>query len=176
MLIGILRAIYLMLPAYAAIIMPVFARKIDFLDVPVDLGKKIRGKLLIGKNKTLRGYFFGVLAAAIIAWIQMMLHPFPGNICIIDYSSSSVLGLGSLLGFFALLGDTIKSFFKRRICIPEGKEWMPFDQIDFVILPAAYLYFSLKVDIRIIILSMLISPVLHYIVVRAAIAMRIRDG
>lgn len=30
-------------------------------------------------------------------------------------------------------GDAAKSFFKRRVHVPPGKPWVPFDQLDFVI-------------------------------------------
>ena len=37
------------------------------------------------------------------------------------------------MGFGALTGDAIKSFFKRRVNIPPGVSWFPFDQIDYII-------------------------------------------
>jgi CDP-2,3-bis-(O-geranylgeranyl)-sn-glycerol synthase len=37
------------------------------------------------------------------------------------------------MGFAALAGDSIKSFFKRRIGIQSGSPWIPFDQLDFVV-------------------------------------------
>ena len=33
----------------------------------------------------------------------------------------------------ALLGDIIESFFKRRIGKSRGENWIPFDQIDFIL-------------------------------------------
>ena len=30
------------------------------------------------------------------------------------------------------LGDNLKSFVKRRICIASGAAWIPFDQLDFI--------------------------------------------
>ena len=41
--------------------------------------------------------------------------------------------LGALLGFGAMTGDAVKSFFKRQRGIPPGKSWFPFDQLDFVV-------------------------------------------
>jgi len=35
--------------------------------------------------------------------------------------------------FGALLGDIVESFFKRRKGIERGKDWIPFDQLDFII-------------------------------------------
>jgi CDP-2,3-bis-(O-geranylgeranyl)-sn-glycerol synthase len=32
-----------------------------------------------------------------------------------------------------MAGDSAKSFFKRRLGIPPGSPWIPFDQLDFVL-------------------------------------------
>ena len=39
---------------------------------------------------------------------------------------------GAWLGLCALLGDLLKSFFKRRLTIAPGRPWIPFDEIDWV--------------------------------------------
>ena len=41
--------------------------------------------------------------------------------------------------FGALIGDIIESFFKRRVGIERGKNWIPFDQLDFIL---GVLFFS----------------------------------
>ncbi|HLF15969.1 MAG TPA: CDP-archaeol synthase, partial [Candidatus Thermoplasmatota archaeon] len=38
-----------------------------------------------------------------------------------------------LVGFMALVGDAVKSYFKRRRGKPRGTPWVPFDQLDFVV-------------------------------------------
>ncbi|KAA0006124.1 MAG: CDP-archaeol synthase, partial [Thermoplasmata archaeon] len=35
--------------------------------------------------------------------------------------------------FGALLGDIVESFFKRRVGKERGEDWIPFDQVDFLI-------------------------------------------
>lgn len=40
---------------------------------------------------------------------------------------------GALVGGFALLGDAVKSYFKRRRGKERGAPWFPFDQLDFVV-------------------------------------------
>ena len=37
------------------------------------------------------------------------------------------------ISFGALIGDIIESFFKRRIGKGRGEDWIPFDQIDFIL-------------------------------------------
>jgi CDP-2,3-bis-(O-geranylgeranyl)-sn-glycerol synthase len=46
------------------------------------------------------------------------------------------------MGFGALLGDAIESFFKRQARVKPGNTWFPFDQIDYII---GGLLFSLPV-------------------------------
>ena len=43
------------------------------------------------------------------------------------------------LCFGALMGDIIESFFKRRIGKKRGEDWIPFDQLDFIL---GVLFFS----------------------------------
>jgi TolB-like protein len=40
--------------------------------------------------------------------------------------------LGQQAGVGAMAGDSAKSFVKRRLRIPPGRPWLPFDQVDFV--------------------------------------------
>ena len=51
----------------------------------------------------------------------------------LDYGSAWIILVGGLLGFGALCGDSIKSFFKRQIGIAPGKSWFPFDQLDYLV-------------------------------------------
>ena len=48
------------------------------------------------------------------------------------YSLGKMLLIGGLLGFGALLGDAIESFFKRQYGVPSGDPWFPLDQIDYI--------------------------------------------
>jgi CDP-2,3-bis-(O-geranylgeranyl)-sn-glycerol synthase len=50
-----------------------------------------------------------------------------------DFSSINFIVYGFLSGMGALLGDAIKSFFKRRVNIKPGSTWFPFDQIDYIV-------------------------------------------
>jgi CDP-2,3-bis-(O-geranylgeranyl)-sn-glycerol synthase len=50
------------------------------------------------------------------------------------------------MGFAALVGDSLKSFFKRRLNLRPGAPWIPFDQIDFVVAALIVLSFWIKID------------------------------
>ena len=70
----ILQCFYFMLPAYFANMAPVIGRGIfPRFNIPIDFNKKIKGKPIFGRNKTFRGFIFGILFAVIIAYIQYLL-------------------------------------------------------------------------------------------------------
>lgn len=102
----LLELIYFMLPCYIANMAPVFARRRG--QHPIWL----KG---LGSHKTLEGFIAGIFAGTFIGLLQ-------GNLL-----------AGFLLGFGAMLGDSIKSFFKRKIGIKPGMPWIPIDQMDFAI-------------------------------------------
>ena len=129
----LLKAIYFMFPVYFANMAPVIYKKIPFLAYPLDLGKKFKNKRIFDSHKTFRGLFFGVLAGMILAYIQFQLSGFEffDNISVINYSNWIMIG--GLMGFGAIAGDAVESFFKRQRGIRAGERWIPFDQLDFVI-------------------------------------------
>jgi CDP-2,3-bis-(O-geranylgeranyl)-sn-glycerol synthase len=136
----ILFALWFFAPAGIANSSPVFANKIPVLNklgIPIDGGKTFRGKRMFGDHKTVRGFVVGVLSGLLVAAIQMLIYAnsewIVGISAPIDYSQPIVLIMGAALGFGALLGDAVKSFFKRQFSVPSGSSWFPFDQIDYII-------------------------------------------
>ena len=129
-----LQALYFILPAYFANIIPVLVKKINFLAWPVDFGKKLGKNYLFGSHKTWRGLFFATLGGFVFFYVQRLLYQLGvfQNLSLIDYNAFP-FWFGALLGFGAIFGDLMKSFFKRRLSIAPGKRWVPFDQIDLVI-------------------------------------------
>jgi CDP-2,3-bis-(O-geranylgeranyl)-sn-glycerol synthase len=139
MLDDIIFSIIFFLPAGIANATPVFAAKIPFLralDIPLDAGKTFHGVRIFGDHKTIRGFASGIVTAIITTYLireAYIYSTYLQNISQIDYSAINPIILGFLLGFGALFGDAIKSFFKRRTNIEPGKSWFPFDQIDYII-------------------------------------------
>jgi CDP-2,3-bis-(O-geranylgeranyl)-sn-glycerol synthase len=112
---------------------PVLVRnRLRFLDKPLDGGMVLRGVRLLGDHKTWRGLLVGVAAGVLVFQVQRMLHAagFLGVLALFDYDAHGVLP-GLLLGFGALAGDAVKSFFKRRVGIAPGRSWFGPDQLDF---------------------------------------------
>ncbi len=151
-------SIWFMLPAYAATIVPFYARKINFLNYPIN-------KKLFGQNKTYRGFFFGIAWAIFIAYLQVELYTkyfVVKALSIVLYDRINYFLFGFLLGFGALFGDLVKSFFKRRLNIKEGKSWFPFDSIDYVLGALLYISFLFVPSIEHIIGIIILSTMLHY--------------
>lgn len=124
-----LAAFLFFLPAGIANATPVLANKVPLLNrwgAPLDFGIRWRGKRLLGANKTWRGMVTGTALAGATAFA---LSPINGR----EESVVSTVFLGCVMGFGALLGDTVESGFKRRRNIPAGSSWFPFDQIDYII-------------------------------------------
>jgi CDP-2,3-bis-(O-geranylgeranyl)-sn-glycerol synthase len=117
----LLELLYLMAPAYAANMAPPLVRYWRGWNRPINAR-------WLGEHKTVIGFGAGVVAAVVAGGIQSRLAwtPPAGSI-------KNPLAHGLRLGLGAMLGDTIKSFVKRRVGIPAGARWIPFDQLDFVL-------------------------------------------
>ncbi|MDB5180532.1 MAG: hypothetical protein JWO54_290 [Candidatus Saccharibacteria bacterium] len=140
MLQDILFAIWFLLPAAAANMIPIFAAAIPALKkygAPIDGGRTWRGHELLGPHKTWRGIIAGIIIATFVLWLQQYLaanYDWARAITDgIDYTSLPVLILGPLFAIGALGGDAIESFFKRQRNIKSGGSWVPFDQLDYII-------------------------------------------
>lgn len=89
---------------------------------PIDLGKKVGGKRILGDGKTFRGFIFGALFGSLTGLGINIIKPgyFP-------------VFLGLSLSIGGLIGDIIASFLKRRVGVKRGRPVPILDQIDFVI-------------------------------------------
>lgn len=147
----LLFALWYFAPAGAANVMPILAAKIPVIshwDAPLDGGRKWRGKRIFDDHKTWRGMITGVAVGILFLGFQIYLvnrHSWqwlPN-----EYAEASVLLLGFLLSFGALLGDAVKSLIKRQVGVPAGNSWFPFDQLDYIIggliLSSLYIQLSL---------------------------------
>ena len=163
-IIELVKIIWFFLPAAIANMSPVLFKWVKFLDYPIDFNKTCFGKPLLGKNKTFRGILFGILLAILFVYIQVILYPFTKEICLINYNNINFILLGFLLGFGALFGDSVKSFFKRQLNIKPGKSWIPFDQVDWIIGAILFSIFYVALSLYDVIFAIIIFGVLHPIV------------
>lgn len=93
--------------------------------VPLDFGKKLFGKRILGDGKTILGAFSGILIGTAGGAMAFFLIPYAAQIP--NYFSFIVF-----LSIGAILGDIIKSFIKRRLGFERGAQWVLADQLDFI--------------------------------------------
>lgn len=141
----VIEALEFIFPAYCANAIPVIAGG----GFPMDFGKNFfDGKRVFGKNKTFKGFFFGLAIGIMIGLSEWLVFDYP-----FLFSIMSPLG--------ALLGDLAAAFLKRRLGIPPGGSLPVIDQIDFVVgaltlsLPLGIIYSELAVAV------ILITPPIH---------------
>ncbi len=124
-----LAAILFFLPAGVSNASPVIANKLPLIkdwNTPLDFGKTWKGKRILGHNKRLRGVVFGTLMGGLTAIVVSKLNA--NTVVTIE-----PFWTGMILGFGALMGDAVESFFKRRRGVPAGDSWFPFDQLDYIV-------------------------------------------
>ncbi len=156
---------------------PVFCINIPFLKCSVDCGKSWRGKRIFGENKTWRG----ILAATVLGFLFFIIQRqlfiesnFFLRVSLFDYQVVPWF-YGFFIGLGAILGDLIKSFFKRRANLAPGHSWIPFDQIDYLIGGMIALEPFYRPDIFAFFLIILFGFVLHLFVKFIGYILKISD-
>src|SRR3989338_79703 len=172
-LFNLVEAFWIVIPAYAANgLVPLLKGK-----YPVDFGKTLKRKPVFGPGKTWEGLIGAGFIGALFATIQMFAYPYlPWSASLIPLNIIPMTPiLGFFIGFGALFGDLVKSFFKRRIGIGRGRPLPFFDQIDFIL--GAYLFASFLVPIKIswIILFVIITTVFHLMANFIAYLLKVKE-
>ena len=122
---------------------PVLVRgRFNALAMPIDQGRMLWGKRILGDHKTWRGLFAGIVTGALVFELQKYAYEaeIARELALIDYSAHPLVP-GLLMGAGSGVGDVVKSFFKRRVDIEPGASWPVFDQLDFFV--GAYFFVSL---------------------------------
>ena len=170
----IITILWLFLPMAIANMGPVLAHNIHALrryDYPLDFHKTFRGKRIFGDHKTIRGIIAGTIVGMLVALIQYIvvskLGLFESYTYSVDYSRPTVVFMGACIGFGAMAGDAIKSFFKRQMDIAPGKSWVPFDQLDFavgaLIASAPFFHLPLHYYVVGVAITLLLHPTINVI-------------
>ena len=111
MFIFILKCIWFILPAGLANIAAALSKHTNLLNKPIDFGLTFREKPLFGRNKTYRGFLFGIVVGILIFWLQQYLYRFDiiKEISFFDYNKYNFLLIGFLFGFGTVFGDLVKN-------------------------------------------------------------------
>jgi CDP-2,3-bis-(O-geranylgeranyl)-sn-glycerol synthase len=160
----IVEALKFIFPAYCANAVPVIAGG----GKPMDFGKNFfDGKPILGKNKTFRGFFFGLAIGIFVGVVESLVfsYPFPFSVL---FSVLTPLG--------ALCGDLAGAFLKRRLGIAPGDLLPIIDQIDFVVgallfsLPLAIMSWELAVAV------IIITPPIHLLTNFLAYKLKLKEN
>lgn len=159
MLETLFKSLWFIIPSYVANIFPTLGARLKIpLNYPINSG-------LLGSHKTYQGFYSAWFGAFLILLLQKYLYryEFFSNISLLDYSEINLFYYSIAFGIGTALGDSVKSFFKRRLGKKPGSSWPPFDQLDFVF---GTLFFLLPLYIpptRILLTILLITPILHLV-------------
>ena len=176
----ILQAFWIVIPIYVANASAVIVGG----GTPIDFRKTWRdGHRILGDGKTWRGLFAGTFLGMTAGFGLVVGAKY------LNTNGYAYLGLTDFEGFpfmilllfslcfGALFGDLVESFFKRRIGKDRGQDWIPFDQLDFLIgaLVSSFLmsellyllgltchhWFFHNIKIWHILLLLVVTPVIH---------------
>ncbi len=172
---GILLAgFWIMLPAY----IPNPVAVVGGGGTPMDLGRHFTdGRRILGDGKTFRGFFAGVAAGVAIGILQILVQEGFPSFPVPDHTYASIL----LLSVGALLGDAVKSFFKRRAGKERGAKWPIADQYDLVVGSLLLLaifdpsWFLAEITLPRFLVILIITPILHRLVNLVGYAARLKD-
>lgn len=152
----LLQALQIAIPSYISNASPVFLSKIK--THPLDFGKKCKdGNRLLGDGKTIEGFFIAILTATIVGIIQNYLI----NINNYSYFLNIPIFAYSLIGFGAMFGDSISSYFKRRNNLKRGEKGGIIEMIDFVIGSFVFIIPFVNYSIWSFLIVILITPLIH---------------
>lgn len=150
----ILESLYFFLPGFLANMAPILLRWIPFGGKPVH-------ERLFGTHKTWRGLVVAILAGGVVFWLQRWLYSAGfQDWALIDYADFPAW-FGFLQGAGVILGDLVKSFYKRRQGIRPGDPWWGWDQLDFVIGGILLGFFVYVPPIETVLVLTVLSPILH---------------
>ena len=132
----LIQALWIVLPAYIANASALLIGG----GTPIDFGRTWKdGRRILGDGKTWRGLISGAFIGMTGGFGLSVVAIYANN------SDFAFLGLSNfgrfplmipIIGgicFGALLGDITESFLKRRIGKNRGEDWIPFDQLDFIV-------------------------------------------
>ncbi|MEW6665642.1 MAG: CDP-archaeol synthase [Thermodesulfobacteriota bacterium] len=155
------------------------------LSKPLDLGLTIRGRRVFGDHKTWRGLLINVLFCMLGAAAQARIQQsqaIPPWLPLLDYGRDG-LWVGFLMGAGMTCGELPNSFLKRQVSIPPGGRMRGFpgvlffllDQVDLAIGIWVFLFFVLKPAPSLVLLSFLITLVLHMAVSAVGYGLKMRQ-
>jgi len=140
---------------------PIVVKKLfgSRLALPIDAGMQfLDGQPLFGSSKTVRGIVSSILVTAVLA-------PLVG----------ASVGAGGLVAAFAMIGDLLSSFVKRRLRFPPSSQAVGLDQIPESLFPLLACQSGLSLTFTDIAFCVSIFLVGELVVSRLLHRLRVRD-
>jgi CDP-2,3-bis-(O-geranylgeranyl)-sn-glycerol synthase len=169
-------AFWTMLPAYV----PNNAAVLAGGGAPIDGGRTMGGRRLLGDGKTWRGTAVGTLAGVLLA---LALNVFAPVVVRVTGLEVPVFPLAAAFGlaFGAMLGDITASFLKRRTGRERGAPFPGVDQLDFVVGALAcaavldFGWFQTTFTLPVLGVVIVLTPVLHVLTNAIAYVLGLKD-
>lgn len=164
----IVYSIYIMIPAYLAN----GSALVFGGGTPLDFNHNAwDGRRVMGDGVTWRGVIGGGLFGMIVGGLLGLLADYgigsyyfailSSNITFLSGFIPQGLIVGLLLGFGALIGDSIGSFLKRRLNFERGKPVPLLDQLDFVVVALIFISPVVTLTWQIVVVILIVSVFLH---------------
>lgn len=157
-------AIWVMLPAYV----PNNAAVVAGGGRPIDGGRTMGDRRLLGDGKTWRGTIVGTLAGAALAYLLNLLQPTVVSFLGIGVPTFPLAAMIALpLG--AMLGDIAASFIKRRTGRKRGAAFPGLDQLDFAVMAlvltavVAPSWFLSVFTAGLLLVILVVTPIFHIV-------------
>jgi CDP-2,3-bis-(O-geranylgeranyl)-sn-glycerol synthase len=160
----VVAALWAMLPAYV----PNNAAVLFGGGRPIDGGRTMGGRRLLGDGKTWRGTAAGIVTGAVVALVLDAVRPPVAAVLGVDlpgFPPAVVLALP--VG--AMVGDMAASFLKRRLGTERGAPVPGLDQLDFVVgalafaAAAAPRWFAATFTLPALAVVLVATPLLHLV-------------
>ncbi|MFB6090262.1 MAG: CDP-2,3-bis-(O-geranylgeranyl)-sn-glycerol synthase [Halobellus sp.] len=169
-------AFWAMLPAYVPNNVAVLAGG----GAPIDGGRTMGGRRLLGDGKTWRGTAVGTLAGVALAGALNVVAPVfvrLTGLSVPTFPIAAAFGLA----FGAMLGDVTASFLKRRTGRERGAAFPVVDQLDFVVGALActaavdLAWFLDTFSLAVVGVVVVLTPVLHVVTNVIAYLLGLKD-
>jgi hypothetical protein len=183
----ILRALWFALPVLAAGLLHVCVIRAGWMQalarLPLDGGRRLRGRRILGDNKTLRGAAVMMLATTLTAaMLSLIPAPVQERLSVAQFQIAHPAVWGLLLGAGYIIGELPNSLLKRQLDIAPGAAatswkavlfWIT-DQLDSVF--GIFLLLSLvwRPDAQFVVIVFGIALLLHPLVAALMVAMGLK--
>jgi len=172
----VVTALWAMLPAYV----PNNAAVLAGGSRPIDGGRTLGDRRLLGDGKTWRGTLAGTIAGTAVALGQNAVSGAVSGILDVSVPSFPLAAaVGLALG--AMIGDITASFLKRRSGRQRGTPFPGVDQLDFVVgalalaAPFAPAWFGATFTPGVLVVVVFVTPLLHVTANAVAYLLGLKD-